>query len=347
MRTERPFVSVVIPAYNAARFIQRTLDSVLNQTHRDLEIIVVDDGSSDDTAERVEQAARQDARLRLVRQPNGGVSRARNTGIALSQGAFVAPLDADDLWHPTKIEKQLGLFARSSADTGVVYCYYSNIDEDDGIILPRRIYHSPTGRVYPHLTIGNIVGNASAPLIRRSVLADIGGYDESFRDGCEDLDLYLMLAERTEYALVPEFLVGYRRSSDSMSMNIPKMERAVTQLTRKMLARHPDLPRQLLRWRDGNMYRYLALHARMGLNHRRSFVLAAKSVLSDPLLLSTWVVSRLQGSAPTPEGSDADRRPDYLSTDPLPLATETFQPSGLDARRQVAASRMRIDGQPA
>lgn len=347
MRAEQPFVSVVIPAYNAARFIQRTLDSVLLQTHRELEIIVVDDGSTDETAEYVEEAARRDERVRLVRQPNGGVSRARNTGIALSHGVFVAPLDADDLWHPTKIEKQLDRFARSSSDTGVVYCYYANVDEDDRIILPRRIYHAPTGRVYPHLTIGNIVGNASAPLIRRSALANSGGYDESFRDGCEDLDLYLMLAERSEYALVPEFLVGYRRSSDSMSMNIPKMERAVTQLTRKMLARHPDLPRELLRWRDGNMYRYLALHARMGLNHRRSLVLAAKSVVSDPLLLSSWVISRLRGSAPAPEQSDAGRRPDYLSTDPLPLATETFQPSSLDARRQVAASRMRIDSQPA
>ena len=344
--TDRPVVSVIVPAYNAERFVGRTLENLLAQTYRDIEVIVVDDGSTDGTVAAIEAVRARDGRVRLLRQANGGVSKARNTAIAVARGAFVAPLDADDLWHPTKLEKQLACFDGSSPDTGVVYCYFAVIDEQDRLILPRRIYHAPTGQVYPQLAVGNIVGNASAPLIRRSVLAAVGDYDESFKEGCEDLDVYLRLAERCAFGLVPEFLVGYRRSRESMSMNIPKMERAVAQLTRKMLARHPTLPRRLLRWRNGNMYRYLALHALMASNRRRAFVLAAKSALSDPLLLGGWVVTRL-GSGRRKDATIAGPGPDYLAVSPVPTRAEAFRATAIDARRHRAAARMRIDGQPA
>ena len=342
-----PTVSVIVPAYNAAAFIQRTLDSALDQTHRDLEIIVVDDGSTDGTAEIVEGVARRDARVRLFRQANGGVSRARNTGLAQARGVYIAPLDADDLWHPTKIEKQLRCIDGASSRTGVVYSYFAVIDEDDQIIQPRRIYPAPTGHVYPQMTVGNIVGNASAPLIRRSLAEGIGGYDEDFREGCEDLDFYLRLAEVCEYELVPEFIVGYRRSRHSMSMNIGKMERAVAQLTRKMLMRHPGLPRRLLRWRNGNMYRYLALHALMTSNYRGFVTLAARSVMSDPLLLGSWLLVRAgKRVAPEPSPPVEEQQPYYLA-DPVPTPAERFRPSVLEKRRLSATAHMRIEQQQA
>ena len=287
----------------------------------------------------------RDERVRLLRQPNGGVSRARNRGLAEATGAFLAPLDADDLWHPTKLEKQLRCFAQAGAGTGVVYCYHAVIDEDDRVVSPRRIYHAPTGRVYPHMAIGNIVGNASAPLIRRAVLTEAGPYDETFREGCEDLDLYLRLAERCEFGLVREFLVGYRRSAHSMSMNIPKMERAVAQLTRKVVRRHPALPRRLLRWRNGNMYRYLALHARMGLDRQRFLALAAKSVLNDPILLLVWLLAR-SGSKPDIPLSEA-KPISFLEADTRPSSGEAFRPNALDQRRHRAASRIHVERAPA
>ncbi len=334
-------VSVIVPAFEAARFIERTLRGALNQTYADLEIIVVDDGSTDDTCAIVERVAGREPRLRLIRQPNGGVSHARNTGIAQARGAFIAPLDADDLWHPTKIEKQMRCFQHASARTGVVYCHLAWIAAHDQVIWPRRIDHAPTGQVYPHLAVGNVVGNASAPLFRRSLLDEVGGYDESFREGCEDIDLYLRLAECGDYALVPEFLVGYRRSRESMSMNIAKMERAVAQTTGKMLERHPQLPKRLLRWRNGNMYRYLALHALMNADYRRGLVLAGKSVASDPTLLLLWVLNRIGGKRRTaPEV--AATRPHYYALDPVPSLEERVSPSRLDARRQAAAAQMRI-----
>ena len=209
-------------------------------------------------------------------------------------------------------------------------------------MAPRRIYHAPSGQVYPHLAVGNIVGNASAPLIRRDDVEAVGGYDEVFRDGCEDLDFYLRLAERCDYALVPQFLVGYRRSRDSMSMNIPKMERAVAQLTRKMLARHPSLPRQLLRWRNGNMYRYLALHAAMEPNYRRFAVFGLRSVISDPLLLYGWVQGRRARGRKTTVTASVAHGTNFYAVDPQPTPDEAFCPTPLDARRHRATSDMRV-----
>ncbi|MDF2765542.1 MAG: glycosyltransferase family 2 protein, partial [Rhodospirillales bacterium] len=131
-----PLVSVVIPAFNAERFLARTLDSVSRQTYSALEIIVVDDGSLDGTAGIVRQQAALDPRVRLIRQENAGVAAARNRGIAESDGCFVAPLDADDLWHPQKIELQLRRFEeRPSA--GLVYCWSIGIDEEDRVMRQR------------------------------------------------------------------------------------------------------------------------------------------------------------------------------------------------------------------
>jgi len=118
-------VSVIIPAYNAARFIRRTLVSVLAQTHPDLDVIVVDDGSVDETVSIVEAIARDDPRVRLFRQKNSGVSAARNAALSVARGAYIAPLDADDLWHPAKLEKQLAVFANRPANVGLVYCWFA------------------------------------------------------------------------------------------------------------------------------------------------------------------------------------------------------------------------------
>lgn len=337
-------VSVIVPAYNAARWIGRTLHNVLQQTHRDIEVLVVDDGSRDDTARIVEQHARADGRIRLLTQANAGVSAARNLGLRQAAGAYVAPLDADDLWHPTKLEKQLTCLAAQPAGVGVAYCHFAVIDGEDRVVLPRRIYHTPTGHVYPQLMVANIVGNASAPLIRRGVLDEAGMYDEAFKEGCEDLDFYLRLAEWSEFALVPEFLVGYRRSEQSMSMDIPKMERSIAQLTAKILARHPDVPRRLVRWRNGNMYRYLALNALMTQDRRRALRLAARSVAADPLLLASWVLTRARARLIRDGQSEAEGLgPDFIAADPRPGTIEGFRPTGLDRRRNSVAARIRIE----
>ena len=102
-------VSVIIPAYNAAATVERTIASVLNQSYTNLEVLVVDDGSTDETAALVQQMVDVAGRIRLLQKPNGGLVSARNHGIAHATGEFIAPVDADDLWHPQKIAKQVAL----------------------------------------------------------------------------------------------------------------------------------------------------------------------------------------------------------------------------------------------
>lgn len=245
-------VSVIIPAYNAATTIDRTLDSVRAQTWRDLEIIVVDDGSSDDTAARVLRHAAEDDRVRLSVQPNGGVARARNSGIDQARGALVAPVDADDLWHPRKIELQVAALRAGGDDVGLVYCWFAVIDDDDRIIHwgshPRD-----EGDVLERMCLGNLIGNGSAPLMRRADVLACGGYDPMLRDndaqGCEDLKLYFALAERSRFALVPQTLLGYRWSPANMSSDGRRMLRSYDLVMEPNALRHPQHRRTFARGR--------------------------------------------------------------------------------------------------
>src|SRR5947209_4924853 len=123
-------VSVIVPAYNAENFIGETLNSVLAQTYENIEVIVVDDGSRDLTAAIVKNAARRDRRVKLLRQQNLGVAMARNLAIARSSGEYIAPLDADDIWYPSKIEKQVRSLETGGRKAGASYCWCVSINEN-------------------------------------------------------------------------------------------------------------------------------------------------------------------------------------------------------------------------
>ncbi|MEO6256536.1 MAG: glycosyltransferase [Sphingomicrobium sp.] len=220
MNARKDLVSVIIPAFNAAATIDQTLRSVRGQTHQNIEIIVVDDGSSDATLDIVERHRRDDPRVLIERQSaNGGPSAARNRAIALSTGNYIAPLDADDLWRPDKLARQLDAFADPAV--ALVYSWYAIIDADSRIrFLDSR--SEAEGGVVAALCERNFVGNGSAPLITRAAVAEAGGYDESLR-GCEDYKLWFRIAERHRFALVREFLVGYRDRPDSLSSDFDVM----------------------------------------------------------------------------------------------------------------------------
>ena len=132
----RGLVSVIIPAFNAAEYIRQTLHSVLAQTYQSLEVIVVDDGSADATCAIVEEFVEKDTRVRLVRQCNAGVGAARNTAIRLARGEYIAPLDADDIWFPEKLKKQVARMEQYGEETGMVYCWSIRVDKR-GEFLPR------------------------------------------------------------------------------------------------------------------------------------------------------------------------------------------------------------------
>lgn len=237
-------MSVVIPAYNASRTIEETLESVINQTHSNLEILVVDDGSTDGTMEIAKSFAARDPRIQLIRQTNGGVAAARNAGIAASSGAFVAPLDADDLWHPAKIERQLRVFEANDDRMGLVYTWFALIDHRSRVM---QLRHRPNheGEVLAPLAYHNFIGNGSSAMFRREALAHTSGYDSTLRarggQGCEDWKLYFQIAERYRFGLVPEALTGYRHLDDNMSSDVLQMLRSRDLCTQDLLPFHPEL----------------------------------------------------------------------------------------------------------
>ena len=279
-------VSVLVPAHNAAATIAETLASALAQTHQDLEVIVVDDGSTDDTAEIVSGIAGREVRIILVRQANGGVAKARNTALARARGSYIAPLDADDLWHPDKLAHQLRRMSVAGSGVGVVYCWSVDIDTTSTIIDQRLDLDRFEGDVYAAMVLSNFIGNASVPLIRRPAIDAIGGWDIGLRErdaqGCEDWLAYLRLAEITDYVLEPTFLVGYRQGPAAMSRNIISMERSHRLVLAEAKSRHPELPAKLFRWSAGafDIYAFEILKGLRSKSARLPWLLCG--ILRDP-----------------------------------------------------------------
>ncbi|MBB3659310.1 glycosyltransferase involved in cell wall biosynthesis [Rhizobium sp. BK650] len=287
----QPLVSVVIPAFNASTYIERTLRSAVRQTYPALEIIVVNDGSTDDTAKLVEQIAITDPRIRLLSTPNRGVAAARNTGINASSGRFVAFLDADDLWHHTKIEKQVDALGRLSRRWGAVYVLHYIIDEDDEIV---GVGGSKTARGYIYARHLNFkyIGNGSALLVRRDVALEIGGFDSSYAaegiGGCEDLDFELKLAARYHMEIVPERLVGYRKYPGNMSSDHARIGRGVLEAIKRSIAANPQLPRHAARSAMALTQKYAFRQYRKAKNLRLS-VAAAWAIFQYPRFMLSLV----------------------------------------------------------
>jgi glycosyltransferase involved in cell wall biosynthesis len=264
--TPEPLVSVIVPAFNAASTIAATLESVLAQTHSNLEVLVIDDGSTDSTISVVQSMARKDPRIRLLRQPNQGVAAARNQGIEQATGEFLAPVDADDLWRSDKIEKQVGRIRMSGPDTVLVYTWHAKVDASGHLIRPLAARPADRGRVTKPLIIWNIVGNGSAPLMRRAAVREVGGYDPSLLarsggQGNEDWKLYLELAMRHDFDVVPEYLTGYRETAGSMSRRIRPFLANFNAMSRDIRQVHADLPTSLFTWSELVLLVWIARNA--------------------------------------------------------------------------------------
>ena len=260
VKPQFPLVSAIVPAYNAEAFIERTLKSVLCQTYKNLEVLVVDDGSTDKTFEIVQSIAQKDSRVTLIRQKNAGVAAARNLAIEKSTGEYIAPVDADDIWYPEKIEKQVNCILKAGESVGLVYSWSINIDEND-LIIGQYSGFKPEGKVYIALLCQNFVDNASTPLIRRSCLKHIGGYNSQLRQqaaqGCEDWDIYLRIAEFYEFRVVPEFLVGYRQVIGSMATNYKAMVKSYDLVMANVQQKHPEIPPSIYRLSRMFYYNFL------------------------------------------------------------------------------------------
>jgi glycosyltransferase involved in cell wall biosynthesis len=284
-----PLVSVIVPAFNAADTLAGTLDSVLAQSYPALEILVVDDGSSDRTPSIVSEYSRKDSRVVLIQQENGGVASARNKGLDKATGLFIAPIDSDDIWHKDKVLLQVEKLRTAGEDVALVYNWHRRIDEQDRIIAPSPSPLIEGWVLHRHLE-WNFVSNGSTPLIRASALRDIR-YDEQFRkngnEGCEDYLLQLQLARRYRFACVPAFLTGYRKRGGEMSSNVARMIRSHLQMYR-MLENELGPDAKIIARR-----RIAMLQVEMARNRLRRFKMReAAQALREGLLLAPAVATR-------------------------------------------------------
>lgn len=214
-------ISVIIPAYNAEQTILETIESVQNQTFSDIEIIVIDDGSTDETLDRLKNVS--DYRLKIFSYENGGVCLARNRGISHAIGEFISFVDADDLWTPDKLESQMNaLKIYPEADVAYSWTYFFNEQAGDRIPGHPAFFE---GDVYAALLQENFLCNGSNILARRTAIDQVGEFDSSFPH-CADWDYYLRLAAQFKFALVQKHQIVYRQSTNSMtSTKIDGIER--------------------------------------------------------------------------------------------------------------------------
>jgi glycosyltransferase involved in cell wall biosynthesis len=233
-----PEVSIIIPTYNSAQYVVEAVESVLAQTWQDFEILVIDDGSTDETARVMH---RYEAPVRYIRQANGGVAVARNRGIAESRGRYVAFLDADDTWLPHKLERQMETL-RQQPHYRACYSAFTVVDVDlNPLGISRRQRRELT--LEDLLTRGNIIGSICTVVCERALFDLVGGFDPALSQ-CADWDMWVRLAAQTEFLYVDEPLVTYRQHGSNMSRNAPLLEHDSLQVLGKGFAM-PELSESL------------------------------------------------------------------------------------------------------
>jgi len=208
-------VSVVIPNHNGGKFILECINSVLNQTHKDIEIVVVDDDSTDDSLSVISHFS--DA-IKVLNSNSRGASHARNLGISQARGQFIALLDSDDLWEPTKIQKQMALI--TTENLGLVYCHGIEFGvSNQQNRLHKAQYHGDCYKEFELNPGRSIIElGCSTALIRKELFYEAGLFDTSFQGAAEDWDLFRRICRITHVGYIDEALIMYRRHPESVSM---------------------------------------------------------------------------------------------------------------------------------
>ncbi|HWB32280.1 MAG TPA: glycosyltransferase family A protein [Acidobacteriaceae bacterium] len=218
-----PEVDIIVPAYNAQKYLADAIESVGAQTFQDWRILLVDDGSTDDTAGiAASYIERLGPKLKYIHQENRGLPAARNTAIRNSSAEFLALLDADDIWLPNRLEESLKSFARMP-EAGLSYGFIARIDPSGKVIdtFERRSRHAE-GMIAPYIYMRKIDLPCPTITFRRKCVDEVGGFDESLR-ATEDRDLWVRIALRYPVTLAPALIAHYRTSMDSMSGDPERM----------------------------------------------------------------------------------------------------------------------------
>lgn len=280
-----PAVSVVIPAYNAAAFIARTLDSVRAQTYRDFEVVVVDDGSADATHDAVTAYLSTHGLVgNCIKQANKRIAGARNTGLRAARGAYVALLDHDDSWKPDKLEKTMAE-ARRHPDAVLIGHHITVVDEAGRRLrLLRKGPASP--RMYERLLLGGNAVSPSAAVFKTSEALAIGGFREEPQfNTVEDYDFWMRLSQRGPFVFLDEALADYTVVEGSASRRIEYHHQNLEALLRDHFARHfGPAPGLAARW---------AMRRRLAAASRSTLAELLRSG-QDPALARRYALSMLR-----------------------------------------------------
>ncbi len=287
-------ISVVIPTYNYGRFIAEAIESVLQQTYPRIEIIVVDDGSTDNTEKVLSSFG---DRIRYIRQANQGVGAARNTGVKESSGELIAFLDADDYWHPQKLEKQVEKLV-SDPEIGLVHCGLLKVDASGNPLEENCA--GKEGWVADDLLLFEpvIAGPGSCTLVRKEIFLEVGGYDlDMSMHPSEDWELSYRIARKCKFGFVREPLVFYRHHGGGGHEDIPRMEKSTRLAWGKIFETvDPGIVR-LRRQSYANLYKVLAgsyLHVGRYQDFLRNLL---KSLWFNPSLMGYYLKVLKESSA--------------------------------------------------
>jgi len=277
--SDHPIVSVITSVYNVAPYIRDSVLSALQQTYTSLELIVIDDGSTDGTVDCIRDIT--DPRLRVLKRPHRGQPAAMNDGLAEARGDYIALLDGDDVWLPQKLERQLA-FHVDHRGVDMTYCGSREMDTEGrvGGLLPTR-----NRRVtFRDLLIENPVHNGSVALVRRAIVDELEGFDNDLV-ACHDLDLWLRLAWLREGNIVgmSEPLTLYRRRPNQTSSDASRMGKGWRQCIAKAALVAPDEVSDTQAAREVNLNRYFAYIAYQGRHFWASFGYLARALAASPI----------------------------------------------------------------
>lgn len=285
-----PKVSIIIPAYNAMKYLPETLNSVWQQTFTDFEVIIINDGSNDNLEQWVSEI--KDSRLRLISQPNQGLSGARNTGILAAKGEYIAFLDADDLWANTKLEKQVKCLEQNQL-TGLVYCWTKLMDAQ-GNLTGRILKSSVKDNVIESILQRNIIGCPSSVLAKTKCLEEVGFFDTNIQY-VEDWEMWIRMASHYQFSVVNEPLVYYRQHPNNWSKNWRLMKEGYQVVIEKAYSLVPNKYQYLKNRSYGNANLVLAWKAIQ--SQAKDFKLAAnfrfQAISYNPLLIFSDEFRRL------------------------------------------------------
>ncbi len=215
----QPLVSVVMPSYNRVHYIEQAIKSVITQTYKNLELIIIDDASTDTTTSIVAEYIKKDDRIRYSKnEKNSGISKSRNNGVALAHGEYVAMLDSDDAWiDPQKLEKQMAFFAKqeiASKPLGILGTWIQKMD-DTGTLGEKIAFLTDDTSIRKNILYKNPIAQSSV-ILKTDIIKKAGGYDETIVT-MDDHDLWLRMAQISQIAVLPEYTTGYRIHSGGIT----------------------------------------------------------------------------------------------------------------------------------